>query len=498
MSKMRILWLCNIIPPVIARELHRETSNKEGWLSGLLAALLRSGREAELGIAFPVPERGEISPSRIRVEDRELVCYGFYEDTGHPERFDEGLEQRLGGIVEDFQPQLVHCFGTEYPHTLAMCRVFPRKEGILVGIQGLCAVYAGAYFADLPERVIRSVTLRDLLRRDSLIRQQKKYERRGRWEREALALAGNVTGRTAWDRHYAREWNPGAVYYEMNETLREEFYGPVWRREDCEPHRIFVSQGDYPIKGLHYLLRALPRILERYPDARVYVAGGNLTACGSLGERLRFSAYGRYLRSLLAQGNLWEKVVFTGRLSAARMREQYLKSGLFLCCSSIENSPNSLGEAMLLGMPCVSADVGGIPSLFEDGRDGILYEGYRAGEGSCGNPVKEEPLKAASGGPSKEEPLGAAAGSPSKEESLGAAAGGPSKADPLEANAGRLAEAVLAMWEADKSRQDAFCASARAHALRTHDRHRNGERLLDIYGQILGRIGEGPGEGRDT
>ena len=54
------------------------------------------------------------------------------------------------------------------------------------------------------------------------------------------------------------------------------------------------------------------------------------------------------------------------------------------------------------------------------------------------------------------------------------------------------------MWEADKSRQEAFCASARAHALRTHDRHRNGERLLDIYGQILGRIGEGPGEGRDT
>ena len=75
----------------------------------------------------------------------------------------------------------------------------------------------------MPGRVIRRITLRDFLKRDSILRQKEKFAARGRMETEALGLAGNITGRTAWDRHYAKEWNPDAVYYGMNETLREPF-----------------------------------------------------------------------------------------------------------------------------------------------------------------------------------------------------------------------------------------------------------------------------------
>ena len=53
------------------------------------------------------------------------------------------------------------------------------------------------------------------------------------------------------------------------------------------------------------------------------------------------------------------------------MKDRFLKSHMYLCPSAIENSPNSLGEAMLLGVPCVAADVGGISSIFENGKDGI-------------------------------------------------------------------------------------------------------------------------------
>ena len=43
--------------------------------------------------------------------------------------------------------------------------------------------------------------------------------------------------------------------------------------------------------------------------------------------------------------------------------------------SLIENSPNSIGEAALLGVPVVAAAVGGIPDLLRDGREGLLYPG---------------------------------------------------------------------------------------------------------------------------
>ena len=69
-------------------------------------------------------------------------------------------------ILADFKPDLVHCFGTEYPHTLAMSKVFEPKGGLLISIQGICTAYAEAYYANLPEKVIRSATLRDILKRE--------------------------------------------------------------------------------------------------------------------------------------------------------------------------------------------------------------------------------------------------------------------------------------------------------------------------------------------
>ena len=58
---------------------------------------------------------------------------------------------------------------------------------------------------------------------------------------------------------------------------------------------------------------------------------------------------------------------------AAAMRQAYLEADVFLLPSSCENSPNSLGEAMLLGMPCVASNAGGIPDMLAAGREGLLY-----------------------------------------------------------------------------------------------------------------------------
>ena len=54
---MRVLWVCNIMLPVIAEALHREASNKEGWLSGLLSQIVdREDTGMTLAVAFPVTE----------------------------------------------------------------------------------------------------------------------------------------------------------------------------------------------------------------------------------------------------------------------------------------------------------------------------------------------------------------------------------------------------------------------------------------------------------
>lgn len=452
---MRVLWICNIMLPAVAEHLNLPSSNKEGWLTGLASVIQerRDENEIELAVAFPM---GEVVASdevvcsgEALLQGKDLRYYGFYEDTAHPQNYDEALEGRLKKIMDDFRPDVVHCFGTEFGHTLAASRVCPDKKRLLIGIQGLCSVYAGAYMANLPVKVIHSVSFRDFLKRDSMLKQQKKYVIRGKREIEAIRNAGNITGRTHWDAFYSDYWNESAQYFTMNETLRPDFYFDRWQREKCNPHRIFVSQGDYPLKGLHYLLLALPAIRRKYPDVKVHVAGNSLVNYTTWKDKIKISAYGKYLRSIIAQNELQDVVTFLGSLTGAQMKEQYLEAGLFLCCSSMENSPNSLGEAMLLGVPCVSADVGGISSIFRDGQDGILFKGFKkeARYTDYDHIDYEREEKALSG---------------------------------IVKN---LAEAVITMWS-DEEACEKYCENARKHAEITHNKEENYKRLTEIYAII--------------
>lgn len=417
---MKVLWLCNIMLPVIAEALGRGASNKEGWLSGLMTVLLERQQENNIipAVAFPTDK----SLDGCKGEVKGLTYYGFYENTDAPEEYDAELEERLAKILNDFKPDVIHCFGTEFPHTLAMTKAAEKPEKVLIGLQGLCTCCADVYMADLPKEVQKKVTFRDFVRKDSLQKQQFKFRQRGIHEREALRKVSHITGRTVWDRENVLSWNPDANYYCMNETLRSDFYEGGWCKEDAVSHRILLSQGDYPLKGLHYALLAMPRILESYPDAELCVAGNPIVREKTLKGRLKVSAYGQYIQQLIDKAKLRDKVHFLGKLDADGMKKAYLGSGLFLCPSAVENSPNSLGEAMLLGMPCVAAKVGGIPSLFTDGVDGILYEG------------------------------------------------GPTE----------LADAVIRMWGSEEDMK-AYGENARNHAGKTHDKEANYKRLVEIY-----------------
>lgn len=467
--KMKVLWICNTLMPMIAEQMNIEGSNKEGWISGLAYEVLTRQKEngIRLAIAFPAPKGSlkdgqEILRKTVKVGDASCECFGFYEEKGEEEYGSPDLGNRLVKIYGEVKPEVVHCFGTEYPHAGAAVRFLPDKKRLLFGLQGLCACIAEAYCANLPDKVINAKTLRDRLRWDNIIAQRRVFQVRGAMEQEIIGKAENITGRTEWDREYTEKWNKNAVYYKMNETLRPEFYGPVWERDKCIPHSIFVSQGDYPLKGLHYMLLALPDILAEYPDATLYVAGNSLIKYDTLKDRLKISAYGKYLRKLIKENRLKDKVISLGPLNARQMRDRYLQSSLFVCCSAVENSPNSLGEAMLLGMPCVSAGVGGVFSVFTGGRDGILYEGYRMPDknikrdGITGDSISNQNNNCYSDG------------------------------QQLKDISRRLASAVLEMWRKPEKMEE-YCKNARNHAAETHDKEKNYQRLLEIYAEIVSR-----------
>lgn len=367
---MKVLWICNLMPAFLSEAVGVAGTNKEGWIAGALDTL-RQHKDIELAVAFPAkadePFHG--------VTGAGITYYGFIEDSDHPEQYDAALEAAMGMICDEFHPEVIHVFGTEFPHTLAMLKVQEWKKRVIVHLQGVMRECAAVYLADLPEEVTERATFRDVVRKDSLWRQLEKYEQRAVHEEDALQLAQYACGRTAFDKEFLESINPGCTYFSMNETLRNAFYSGAWEKENATPHRIVMSQGNIPLKAVHHMIKALSQIREKYPDAELYVAGDNVVRESGVVNRLKLSEYGRYLRTVMDEGGVTDAVHFVGQQTEAQMKELYLSAQVYVLPSMVENSPNSLGEAMLLGLPCVASRVGGIPSMAEEGEVAFFEAG---------------------------------------------------------------------------------------------------------------------------
>ncbi len=229
-------------------------------------------------------------------------------------------------------------------------------------------------YSDHPGYAVQGKTLRNIVRRDSIKNLRSLFRKRGYNEKEALKKTNHIIGRTTWDKTCSSLINPKAKYYVCNEILREEYYEYQWDINRCEKYSIFLSQGQYPFKGLHYMLEALPLVLKRFPTTKVYLSGKDITKSDSLRDKLLMTYYGKYIKRMIVRLGIKRNVIFTGPLAEKNMCQRYLKSHVFVCPSSIENSPNSLGEAMILGVPSIASYVGGIPDMLIDRKEGFLYQ----------------------------------------------------------------------------------------------------------------------------
>ena len=374
---MRVLWLCNVMLPMIGEYLEKPYSNGGGWLTGLSEDILKSNKKnLEFAVCFPMLFENQIIKGRIKKEENkmELQFFGFPIQNKNEAIYDKNVEGYLKLILDEYDPDIIHIFGTEFGHTLAMTRVNEKKERIIIGMQGVLAICAQRYEANLPKHIVNRYTFRDLIKRDNIKDGKHKFMIRAKFEEEALNNVTHVLGRTSFDYEETLKINPNRKYYKLNETLREVFYQKRWDISTMERYTIFISQGDYPLKGLHFILQALPEILRRYPDTKLYIAGNQIIPQKSLMGRIKISSYGKYIKKLIHINFLKQHVYFLGSLNAEEMCAQFQKSHVFVCPSVIENSPNSLGEAMLLGMPVVSSKVGGVPDMITNREDGILVE----------------------------------------------------------------------------------------------------------------------------
>lgn len=362
---MRLLWLCNMMPGKVKERLYGNEKSGGLWVDHVLSGL------RQLGLTIHILCPGDGSKGTL---DDKCSFSTFREEKAY--RYQADLEQDFTKILDEYSPDVVHIWGSEFGHTLAMVHAVEKKELLdrtVISIQGLSWACGIHYLEGIPSSVQRMYTFRDAVRRDNILQQQRKFVQRGQMEIQALKKIRHVIGRTQWDRACTWNFHPEVQYHFCNETLRQQFYEGQWHYETCKKHRLFASSCVYPIKGFHRLLEAFAEVVKRYPDATLTVPGRSFLS-ENWKERLRRSSYEAYLRKLVKQHHLEGRISFLGDLSAEQMRAAFLEANVFVMPSAIENSSNSLGEAMLLGMPCVASNVGGTNELLIDGKEGYLYQ----------------------------------------------------------------------------------------------------------------------------
>ena len=168
-------------------------------------------------------------------------------------------------------------------------------------------------------------------------------------------------GRTEWDRDIVNYFSPGSRYYHCPEAIRPAIYNSekrwVYRRSETIRIVTIASAGN--LKGNGIILETA-RLLKRM--------GINFEWRVS-GDKHIFASFERTCGIRASEVN----VTLLGYIGVEQVKQELLDAEMFILPSIMDNSPNSLCEAQLIGTPVIASYVGGIPQMVEHNRTGILY-----------------------------------------------------------------------------------------------------------------------------
>ena len=125
---------------------------------------------------------------------------------------------------------------------------------------------------------------------------------------------------------------------------------------DNEKIILFVGRLVYE-KGIQHLIAAMPKILEKYHDSKLVIAGKG----GMIDE----------LKAQVNAMGISNKVYFTGYLNSKQVVKMYKCADVAVFPSTYEPFGIVALEGMLSGTPVVVSDVGGLNEIVQHGENGM-------------------------------------------------------------------------------------------------------------------------------
>jgi glycosyltransferase involved in cell wall biosynthesis len=360
---MRVLWFTGVQLPAVTGE----GLNRAGWQEGLRQALEDHAPGVELAIAsFGSKEyspftKGNATYHNIYRESPPTNRWQRVKRNWSHRSFQEDELKEILKIYKEVQPDLVFIFGTENPFGL----VSPEFDvPAVISIQAVINGLVNRLFTGLPLRVIlQEIFSRTTLAGGGIFHKWWSHSLYAGIERKIYQKNDYFCGRTEWDKNWTRVLNPDSRYYHIDRVLREPFYAAEWDINQSLPDRLFSLSGNAPFKGAVTLVESLlVTNLNRQKPVTLHLAGVDPD-----------SLVGETILGKIQQAEMEDQVRLLGRIGPDQIIQEMKHARAFILPSHMDNSPNSLAEAMIIGMPCIGSDAGGIPSMIEDGVSGLIY-----------------------------------------------------------------------------------------------------------------------------
>jgi len=361
---VRVLWFTNCLLPAVVRRQGLPVKGSGFWMSALLRAL-ESDSEVNIAVVTAAPD---VSDFAFQNKSIQYFVIGQKNRRISLKDCDRRDIEKCKDVVHRFKPDLIHVHGTERFYGLLSA---DNHIGVptLVTLQGHLKSVVRSYWNDLAARdIITMHGLLQLLLLRGSIRVFLMLKKRAGTEDHILRKNRFFSGRTQWDRSQLYLMNPKAKYFHIGEILRSDFYNRHWDYDSCDRHTIIFTNANSPIRGVKTLLVAVSDLKKDFKNIRLRLVGTG----GSDGYR-------KFLTQQVHKLKLSGHVDFVDYLGAGDVASLLEKSHVFVIASTNENSPNSLCEAQLVGLPCIASNAGGITSLVEDEKTGLLFPPGNAG-----------------------------------------------------------------------------------------------------------------------
>lgn len=271
-------------------------------------------------------------------------------------------------LYREISPDIMVVWGTESRHAYLAMKTM-KEIPKLIYVQGIINTIVNHYYDGTPVKY-RYNSLRDIANIFYKNSQLNVYKEQLSLERDMFKMAYGVIIENDWCESICKNFNDSLTIYKNKLPIRDCFFNARWSISKKENYSIFTNAGGYPIKGHHVLFKALAIVKKRYPKVKCYIPGDSIIDLDCLKRR---TGYVKYLKELIKDGDLEENIIYTGPLSSEDMAKRLAISSLFVMPSLVENHSSSLIEAMVVGVPCISSFVGGVPNVVNHNINGLLY-----------------------------------------------------------------------------------------------------------------------------